>query len=62
MIAMVSGIPLVGWAKPVPVDMRHFREPRRSFAIVAAASALYSFGQVGTCDDAGTVLAAPQFQ
>jgi len=37
LVAMVSGIPLIGWAKPVPVDMRHLREPRRDFAIVAAA-------------------------
>ena len=37
LVAMLSGIPLIGWAKPVPVDMRHLREPRRDFAIVAAA-------------------------
>jgi Zn-dependent protease len=37
LVAMLSGVPLIGWAKPVPVDMRHLREPRRDFAIVAAA-------------------------
>jgi Zn-dependent protease len=37
LVAMLSGIPLIGWAKPVPVDMRHLRDPRRDFAIVAAA-------------------------
>jgi Zn-dependent protease len=37
LVAMLSGIPLIGWAKPVPVDMRHLREPRRDFAIIAAA-------------------------
>lgn len=37
LVAMFSGIPLIGWAKPVPVDMRYLREPRRDFAIVAAA-------------------------
>ncbi len=26
-----------GWAKPVPVDMRYFKNPRRDMAIVAAA-------------------------
>jgi Zn-dependent protease len=26
-----------GWAKPVPVDPRHFRDPRRGMALVAAA-------------------------
>jgi len=28
---------LFGWAKPVPVDARNFRHPRRDMAIVAAA-------------------------
>lgn len=37
LVAMVSGLPLIGWAKPVPVDMRNLREPRRDFAVVAAA-------------------------
>lgn len=37
LLAMVTGIPVIGWAKPVPVDMRHLRHPRRDFAIVAAA-------------------------
>lgn len=37
LIAMVTGAPLIGWAKPVPVDMRHLRSPRRDFAIIALA-------------------------
>jgi Zn-dependent protease len=37
LIAMLSNVPLLGWAKPVPVNMWHFKEPRRDFAIVAAA-------------------------
>jgi Zn-dependent protease len=37
LVAMVTGFPLIGWAKPVPVDMRNLRHPRRDFAIVAAA-------------------------
>jgi Zn-dependent protease len=37
LIAMVTGAPLIGWAKPVPVDMRNLREPKRDFAIVAIA-------------------------
>jgi Zn-dependent protease len=36
-IAFVSGVPLIGWAKPVPVDMRNLQHPRRDFAIVAVA-------------------------
>lgn len=28
---------LFGWAKPVPIDLRNFKNPRRDFALVAAA-------------------------
>jgi len=37
LIAMVSGAPLIGWAKPVPVNMRRLRRPRRDYVLVAAA-------------------------
>jgi Zn-dependent protease len=37
LIALTTGAPLIGWAKPVPVDMRNLGAPRRDFAIVAAA-------------------------
>jgi Zn-dependent protease len=37
LVAMLTGFPLIGWAKPVPVDLRNLRHPRRDFAIVAAA-------------------------
>ena len=36
-IAAVSNLPLIGWAKPVPVNTRNLRNPRRDFMIVAAA-------------------------
>lgn len=36
-IAAVSHLPIIGWAKPVPVSMRNLRNPRRDFMIVAAA-------------------------
>ena len=36
-IAAVSGLPLIGWAKPVPVNTRNLRHPRRDFMLVAAA-------------------------
>ncbi|HET7695733.1 MAG TPA: site-2 protease family protein [Vicinamibacterales bacterium] len=36
-IAAISGLPLIGWAKPVPVNMRNLANPRRDFMIVAAA-------------------------
>ena len=37
LIAIVTGAPLIGWAKPVPVDMRNLKEPKRDFALVALA-------------------------
>jgi Zn-dependent protease len=37
LIAAVSHLPLIGWAKPVPVNTRQLREPRRDFMLVAAA-------------------------
>ena len=37
LIAIYSGVPLLGWAKPVPVNGHNLRHPRRDFAIVAAA-------------------------
>jgi Zn-dependent protease len=37
LIALVSGAPLIGWAKPVPVNTRQLAHPRRDFVLVAAA-------------------------
>jgi Zn-dependent protease len=37
LVAIATGVPLIGWAKPVPVDFRHLRSPRRDFALIAAA-------------------------
>ena len=37
LLAMFSGLLLIGWAKPVPVNTRNLRHPRRDFMLVAAA-------------------------
>ena len=37
LVAIFSRLPLIGWAKPVPVVLRNLRNPRRDFMIVAAA-------------------------
>jgi Zn-dependent protease len=37
LVAISTGLPLIGWAKPVPVDFRHLRSPRADFAAIAAA-------------------------
>jgi Zn-dependent protease len=37
LIAAISNVPLIGWAKPVPVDIRNLGHPRRDYVLVAAA-------------------------
>ena len=37
LVALLYRVPVLGWAKPVPVDPRNLRAPRRDFGIVAAA-------------------------
>ncbi len=37
LLAIVGGLPLIGWAKPVPVVVRRLRHQRRDYVFVAAA-------------------------
>jgi Zn-dependent protease len=37
LLAAISGLPIIGWAKPVPVNISRLRNPRRDFMLVAAA-------------------------
>ena len=37
LLAIFSGLPVIGWAKPVPVNTSRLGHPRRDFMIVAAA-------------------------
>jgi Zn-dependent protease len=37
LIALATGAPLIGWAKPVPVDGSRLRNFRRDFVVIAAA-------------------------
>ena len=37
LLAMVGGVPLIGWAKPVPVNIHRLRHQRRDYVLVAAA-------------------------
>jgi len=37
LVALVSHLPLIGWAKPVPVNVRRLRHERRDYVLVAAA-------------------------
>lgn len=40
LIALFANVPLFGWAKPVPVDARNFKNPRQDMFWVAAAGPL----------------------
>jgi Zn-dependent protease len=37
LLAIFSGLPILGWAKPVPVNMSRLSNPKRDFMLVAAA-------------------------
>jgi Zn-dependent protease len=37
LLGMVSGMPLIGWAKPVPVNISRLRRHRSDYVLVAAA-------------------------
>lgn len=40
LMSMLSGFAIIGWAKPVPVNPRNFRNPRRDDLIVSAMGPL----------------------
>jgi Zn-dependent protease len=44
LLAMIGGVPLIGWAKPVPVDVRRLGHPRRDHVLVAAAGPASNLG------------------
>jgi Zn-dependent protease len=37
LLAFTTGAPVIGWAKPVPVNIRNLRRQRRDYVLVAAA-------------------------
>jgi Zn-dependent protease len=37
LLAIVGGLPVIGWAKPTPVNVRRLHHPRRDNALVTAA-------------------------
>jgi Zn-dependent protease len=45
LLAAYSGLPIIGWAKPVPVNISRLRHHRRDFMIVAAAGPISNFLQ-----------------
>ena len=47
LVAMLSGFPILGWAKPVPVNISQLGNPKRDFMIVAAAGPISNIIQAG---------------
>jgi Zn-dependent protease len=45
LLAAYSGLPIIGWAKPVPVNIGRLRHHRRDFMIVAAAGPISNIVQ-----------------
>jgi Zn-dependent protease len=43
LVAAISGIPLLGWAKPTPVDPRNFRHPMVDDILVSVAGPVSNF-------------------
>jgi len=43
LVAAISGIPLLGWAKPTPVDPRNFRHPVADDILVSVAGPVSNF-------------------
>jgi len=41
-LAMISNAPIIGWAKPTPVNTRNLRHPRRDHILVTAAGPVSS--------------------
>jgi Zn-dependent protease len=37
LIALLTNVPVIGWARPVPVDVRNLPNARRDFMLIAAA-------------------------
>lgn len=43
---LITGGFLIGWAKPVPIDPRYFKDPMRDFAVTAMAGPVSNMAQV----------------
>lgn len=58
LVAITTGLPVIGWAKPVPVDARYLRSPRRDFALIAAAGPTSNL--ILACAAAGVLTLLPE--
>ena len=44
-LSILTGLPIIGWAKPVPVNLHQLRHPRRDFMYIAAAGPASNLAQ-----------------
>jgi Zn-dependent protease len=51
-IGALSGLPVIGWAKPVPVDPSRMRHPRRDMVFVSLAGPTTNFLLMATATGA----------
>jgi Zn-dependent protease len=58
LIAAYSGLPIIGWAKPVPVNVSRLRRGRRDFMLVAAAGPISNLLQAVAAAIAFRILTA----
>ena len=49
LMSTFTGIPTIGWAKPVPIDPYNFRHPRRDEIIVSLAGPLSNLSLAFIC-------------
>ena len=59
LISAVSHLPIIGWAKPVPVNISRLRGGRQGFVVVAAAGPLSNIGLAVIAAIIARVLPAP---
>ena len=54
LLSLATGAMLIGWAKPVPVNLRYLHRPRRDYMLVAAAGPISNLAlavPAGAADD-----------
>ena len=56
LLAVLANVPLIGWARPVPVNPARLRHPRRDYVYVAAAGPLSNLALAGLVSVSASVL------
>jgi Zn-dependent protease len=56
LMAVLANVPLIGWAKPVPVNPARLRHPRRDYVYIAAAGPLSNLALAGLVSVVASVL------